>query len=51
MSTYSNFTHKILTIVNFALINRIIARNCDRHELGLLTKCTNCETPFPIPAD
>ncbi|MBN3869524.1 TniQ family protein [Nostoc sp. JL33] len=24
---------------------------CDRHQLGLLTKCTNCETPFPIPAD
>ncbi|MDZ8189275.1 MAG: TniQ family protein [Nostoc sp. ChiSLP02] len=24
---------------------------CDRHNLGLLTKCTNCETPFPIPAD
>ncbi|WP_375506791.1 hypothetical protein [uncultured Nostoc sp.] len=24
---------------------------CDRHKLGLLTKCTNCGTPFPIPAD
>ncbi|WP_375470403.1 TniQ family protein [uncultured Nostoc sp.] len=24
---------------------------CDRHKLCLLTKCTNCETPFPIPAD
>ncbi|OUL29221.1 hypothetical protein BV378_06315 [Nostoc sp. RF31YmG] len=24
---------------------------CDRHQLGLLTKCTNCQTPFPIPAD
>lgn len=24
---------------------------CDRHELRLLTKCTNCQTPFPIPAD
>nr|WP_156481651.1 TniQ family protein [Anabaena sp. 4-3] len=24
---------------------------CDRHNLRLLTKCTNCETPFPIPAD
>lgn len=24
---------------------------CDRHQLGLLTKCTNCERPFPIPAD
>ncbi len=27
---------------------------CDRHplrQLRLLTKCTNCETPFPIPAD
>ncbi|MBW4560551.1 MAG: TniQ family protein [Mojavia pulchra JT2-VF2] len=24
---------------------------CDRHNLGLLTKCTNCETPFPIPSD
>ncbi|WP_292759178.1 hypothetical protein [Nostoc sp. NOS(2021)] len=24
---------------------------CDRHQLSLLTKCTNCETPFPIPAD
>ncbi len=23
---------------------------CDRHQLGLLTKCTNCATPFPIPA-
>jgi transcriptional regulator with XRE-family HTH domain len=22
-----------------------------RHQLRLLTKCTNCETPFPIPAD
>lgn len=22
-----------------------------RHELRLLTKCINCETPFPIPAD
>ncbi|MEH2273931.1 MAG: TniQ family protein [Nostoc sp.] len=24
---------------------------CDRHNLRLLTKCTNCETRFPIPAD
>ncbi|MDM9383346.1 TniQ family protein [Chlorogloeopsis sp. ULAP01] len=24
---------------------------CDRHNLRLLTKCTNCETPFLIPAD
>ncbi|BAZ48747.1 hypothetical protein NIES4103_13560 [Nostoc sp. NIES-4103] len=24
---------------------------CDRHNLRLLTKCINCETPFPIPAD
>ncbi len=24
---------------------------CDRHQLGLLTKCTNCQTPFPIPSD
>lgn len=24
---------------------------CDRHQLSLLTKCTNCGTPFPIPAD
>ncbi|MEH2385133.1 MAG: TniQ family protein [Nostoc sp.] len=24
---------------------------CDRHQLGLLTKCTNCETPFLIPAN
>lgn len=24
---------------------------CDRHQLRLLTKCTNCETPFPIPGD
>jgi hypothetical protein len=24
---------------------------CDRHQLRLLVKCTNCETPFPIPAD
>lgn len=24
---------------------------CDRHQLRLLTKCTNCETSFPIPAD
>ncbi|MGH1394378.1 MAG: helix-turn-helix domain-containing protein [Trichormus sp.] len=24
---------------------------CDRHNLRLLTKCTNCETPFPIPAE
>jgi hypothetical protein len=24
---------------------------CDRHQLRLLTKCTNCETPFPIPAE
>ncbi|MEP0795112.1 TniQ family protein [Trichocoleus sp. DQ-A3] len=23
---------------------------CDRHQLRLLAKCTNCETPFPIPA-
>ncbi|MGQ4648129.1 TniQ family protein [Lyngbya aestuarii] len=23
---------------------------CDRHNLRLLLKCTNCETPFPIPA-
>jgi len=22
-----------------------------RHQMRLLTKCTNCETPFPIPAD
>ena len=24
---------------------------CDRHQLRLLTKCTNCETPFPIPGN
>ena len=24
---------------------------CDRHRLVLLTKCTKCKTPFPIPAD
>ena len=24
---------------------------CDRHNLRFLIKCTNCETPFPIPAD
>lgn len=24
---------------------------CDRHQLGFLTKCTNCETPFSIPSD
>lgn len=24
---------------------------CDRHQLRLLTKCTNCKTPFPIPAE
>jgi hypothetical protein len=24
---------------------------CDCHNLRLLIKCTNCETPFPIPAD
>ncbi|QIR40138.1 hypothetical protein HCG51_27770 [Tolypothrix sp. PCC 7910] len=24
---------------------------CDRHNLGLLTKCINCQTPFPIPSD
>lgn len=24
---------------------------CDRHRLRLLTKCTNCETLFSIPAD
>ncbi|WP_375510937.1 TniQ family protein [uncultured Nostoc sp.] len=24
---------------------------CHRHKLCLLTKCTNCERPFPIPAD
>ena len=23
---------------------------CDRHQLPLLGKCINCETPFPIPA-
>lgn len=23
---------------------------CDRHQLRLLAKCTNCETPFLIPA-
>ncbi|MBD1906338.1 TniQ family protein [Funiculus sociatus GB2-A5] len=23
---------------------------CDRHQLHLLTKCTNCKRPFPIPA-
>jgi hypothetical protein len=22
----------------------------DRHQLRLLLKCTNCKTPFPIPA-
>jgi hypothetical protein len=26
------------------------AYKCDRHQLRLLLKCTNCETPFPIPA-
>jgi hypothetical protein len=26
------------------------AYKCDRHKLRLLVKCTNCETPFPIPA-
>ncbi|WP_427158564.1 TniQ family protein [Aliinostoc sp. HNIBRCY26] len=26
-------------------------QKCVRHNLRLLTKCTNCETPFPIPAD
>ena len=26
------------------------AYKCDRHRLRLLTKCTNCETVFPIPA-
>jgi hypothetical protein len=25
-------------------------RGCDRHQLRLLAKCTNCETPFLIPA-
>jgi hypothetical protein len=25
-------------------------RGCDRHQLRLLGKCINCETPFPIPA-
>jgi hypothetical protein len=25
-------------------------RGCDRHQLRLLGKCTNCETPFLIPA-
>ncbi|MFN6464502.1 MAG: hypothetical protein RMZ41_022175 [Nostoc sp. DedVER02] len=29
----------------------LIEHECDRHELRLLSKCTNCETPFPIPAD
>ncbi|QIR35287.1 hypothetical protein HCG51_27780 [Tolypothrix sp. PCC 7910] len=29
----------------------LIEHECDRQDLGLLTKCTNCETPFPIPAD
>ncbi|AFZ00422.1 TniQ family protein [Calothrix sp. PCC 6303] len=24
---------------------------CDRHQLPLSTKCKNCGTPFPIPAD
>ena len=24
---------------------------CDRHQLPLSTKCKNCETPFPIPAE
>ncbi|MBD2300004.1 TniQ family protein [Nostoc sp. FACHB-190] len=24
---------------------------CDHHNLRLLTKCTNCETPFPVPVD
>lgn len=24
---------------------------CHRHQLRLLPKCTNCETPFAIPAD
>jgi hypothetical protein len=26
------------------------AYKCDRHHLRLLLKCTNCKTPFPIPA-
>jgi hypothetical protein len=26
------------------------AFKCHRHQLRLLVKCTNCETPFPIPA-
>lgn len=26
------------------------AYKCDRHQLRLLVKCTNCKTPFPIPA-
>ncbi|ALF54858.1 hypothetical protein ACX27_21745 [Nostoc piscinale CENA21] len=26
-------------------------QKCVRHNLRLLTKCINCETPFPIPAD
>ena len=26
------------------------ARGCGRHQLRLLSKCTNCGTPFPIPA-
>lgn len=25
--------------------------SCDRHNLRLLSKCTNCETRFPIPAE
>ncbi|MBD2339230.1 hypothetical protein H6G64_19860 [Calothrix sp. FACHB-156] len=29
----------------------LIEHECDRHDLGLLTKCTHCETPFPIPTD
>ncbi|MBD2128247.1 TniQ family protein [Microcoleus sp. ZQ-A2] len=26
------------------------AYKCDRHQLRLLLKCTNCKRPFPIPA-
>ncbi|WP_414754708.1 hypothetical protein [Anabaena sp. CCY 9910] len=29
----------------------LIEHECDRHNLRLLTKCANCETPFPIPAE
>lgn len=25
-------------------------RGCDRHKVKLLSKCTNCGTPFPIPS-